>query len=471
MVINKVIICPICGKKTYLRIQNGGYLNEYPIRINCINCRALLKGTFVMDGVEKQLGLNMFNAEIEECDFEHPSAEKSSLQSYTVRNAEYVAEVSGELPCRCVSEYNGGIPISPYLSTIDKIDSMEERIMRLQYFVNNMSEWQRTKSTAFQLLDDGSIDYIAVALNNRMGEYNYKCDHYLKSLHCLQEVVLEETKYLFVEPQQDNCIHELLNLLATVDKSSIHSFCKEIGGSAELLFSYRKAIEVFSGFMKIYPNVLPAETYMYITDKENANNGIATCSFVDIKNFYQDAYESLLSLIVFPVCFDNITMRGDFQTYDKEYNSVRCRQNSRDVQWYRSLDNGTRINKFNTNEPFQKIISFTGNRYIRNGIGHNNIGFNGVSQIITSYDLKDPNKVTAEISLMEMAIDCIGMAKTAVILSEMILFLLREEYRKDNITTIRHPRFYKNTRPNEKCPCGSSIKYKKCCKTEVDSII
>lgn len=343
--------------------------------------------------------------------------------------------------------------------------------MRLQYFANNMYEWQRTKSTAFQLLDEGSIDYIAVALNNRMGKYQYECDHYLKSLHCLQEVVLDETKYLFVEPQQDDCIRELLNQLATIDKNSIHSFCKEIGGSAELLFSYRKAIEVFSAFLGIYPNVLPAETYMYLTNKEHANTGIATCTFADIKDFYQDAYESLLSLMFLPVCFDNITIRGDFQTFDKEYNYVRCKQKARDVHWYRSLDNGTRLNKLNTNELFQSLVAFTGNRYLRNGIGHNNISYNGISQMVTSYDLKDPNKITAETTLMDMAIDCIGMAKTSVILSEMILFLLREEYRKDHITTITHPRYYKNIGPNEKCPCGSSIKYKKCCKQEIDDIL
>lgn len=91
MVINKVIICPICGKKTYLRIQNGGYLNEYPIRINCINCRALLKGRFVMGGTKKQLGLTMINADIEECDFNYSSPENNDLQSYVVRNADYVA--------------------------------------------------------------------------------------------------------------------------------------------------------------------------------------------------------------------------------------------------------------------------------------------------------------------------------------------------------------------------------------------
>ena len=48
MVVSKIAVCPICGKRTYLRIEDGSYLNEYPIRVNCINCKALLKGVYVM---------------------------------------------------------------------------------------------------------------------------------------------------------------------------------------------------------------------------------------------------------------------------------------------------------------------------------------------------------------------------------------------------------------------------------------
>ena len=48
MIIPKIAICPICGKKTYLRVEDGGYLNEYPIRFNCANCRALIKGVYTI---------------------------------------------------------------------------------------------------------------------------------------------------------------------------------------------------------------------------------------------------------------------------------------------------------------------------------------------------------------------------------------------------------------------------------------
>lgn len=469
MVVNKIVVCPICGKKTYLRIQVGNYLSTYPIRVNCMNCRALLKGTFIMEGNSKKRGLIMLNAEIEECDFNITNGQNTDLDSFVIRNADYVAEVSGELPCSLVGSYSGGIPLSPFMQAIDRIDSIENRIVRLQHFDRNMSEWNRAKSIAFQLLDEGSIDYISIALHNRMGEYQYECDHYLKSLHCLQEVVLDETKYLFVPSDQDNCIQELIHLLSSVDKEMLHSFCNEMGGTTALLLLYRKAINVFSDFMKIYPHVLPAETYLYFKDKKTINQGVSTCSFADIKTFYQDAYESLLSLLVVPLCLDNITIRKDFQLFDKTYEKIWCKGN-RNLAWYLTLDNGKRINKINTDEAFQRIIALPANRLLRNGIGHNNISYDGITQIIKAYDYKKVNKVRIERSLMDMAIDCIGMAKSAVIMSEMILYLLREEFRKVGIKTIIHPRYYKEVGPNEKCPCGSGKKYKKCCKNEIDAV-
>ena len=470
MMINKIAVCPICGKRTWLRIQDGRYLNEYPIRVNCMNCRALLKGIYKMKG-RPPLGLIMFNADIEECDVDNSTpALPTTADTIILRNADYVAEISGELPCNNVYEYTVGVPLSPFMRSVDNDKSIEDRIERLQHFANNMLEWNKTKSTAFQLLDEGSIDYIATALKNKIGIYTYKCDHYLKSLHCLQEVVLEETKYLFLSSSQDECILQLLQHLAQIDKEKLHHFATEVGGVQELLFAYRKAIEVFSNFMAIYPNVLPAETYMRYKDKGNASACIATCTFHDIKTYYQDAYESLLSLLYVAVGLDNIVLRNDFQQFEATYKSVKCYEGVRDLSWYRALDNGTRINKLNRCELFQGIIDLPANRLLRNGIGHNNIKYDGLTQLVAAFDLKNPTVVTVQMSLMEMAEDCIGLSRSAVMLSEIILFILREEFRQSNVTTIIHPRYYKGIGPNEKCPCGSGKKYKACCRNAFEAI-
>lgn len=51
---------------------------------------------------------------------------------------------------------------------------------------------------------------------------------------------------------------------------------------------------------------------------------------------------------------------------------------------------------------------------------------------------------------MDVAVDCLGLAKSAVIISELILFALRQEFRTEDVYSIIHPRFYKNVQPNDK---------------------
>ena len=142
MMDSKIAVCPICGKKTLLRIQNGAYLNEYPIRVNCFNCKTLIKGSYVMNSKSRINGLYLINADIEEC--------FPDTKTLTIPGVDYVAEISGELPCRNVRVYEGGLPISPFLRSVDNLESVGDRINRLTYFVNNMTSWKRKKSIAFQ---------------------------------------------------------------------------------------------------------------------------------------------------------------------------------------------------------------------------------------------------------------------------------------------------------------------------------
>ena len=483
MTINKVVVCPICKKQTWLRLLEGGYLNEYPVRIHCMNCRALMKGTYIMGGSTPVKGLQMLNAGVIECDVVVENQDDKGL-TYIVRNADYIAEISGELPCPKVRIYDGKtMPSSMFLETEMHID-MLARIEQLKCFTRNLYEWKKKKSTAFQLLDEGSIEFLPIALENKIGEYKYKCDHDIKSLHSLQDIVLYETQNIFVNPDQTHSIKELLEALSSANEQQLHAFTERIGGIQSLIDAFRKTIEVFSCFMSIYANVLPAETYMQYKDKQDDNElGIATCSFTDIKTFYQDSYESLLSLIFIPVCLDNILLRGDYNLFNPStfLNLVKRARDVKEIEkqgktfddyeWFLVLDHGMKIERLQRQECIQSIVDFPGNRLLRNGIGHNNIKYDGISQTITAYDKKDPSVVTLQISLMEMALECIRLARSSVILAEIVLFILRREYSDENNHFIIAPRFYSDTGPYDKCPCGSGLGYKWCCKKYVDSVV
>ena len=285
----------------------------------------------------------------------------------------------------------------------------------------------------------------------------------------VQEVVTEETEYLFLSPSKDACIAQLLQRLSQIDNAKLIQFVNDFGGKEELVKAYRRAIAIISSFMAIYPNVLPAETCMRYKVQSPSDNCIATCSFQDIKIFYQDAYESLLSLFFFPVGLDNYFLRGDFNIFSPSFADVNNKKGIKSIADYRKLDNGTKVNKKNDSEQFQGMIGTHTDRLLRNGIGHNNYLFDGITQEITYYHPKKPNSPIHK-SLMEMAEDCIRLTRSAVILSEIILFFLREVFRQENITTIIHPQLYKGIKVNDKCPCGSGKKYKDCCRIAFEEI-
>lgn len=465
MVINKIAVCPTCRRTTLLRIQDGGYLNSYPIRVNCMNCKTLIKGVYKMGN---QHGLTLYNAGIREVKQEEIIVNDNQIY---IKNVNYIAEICGELPCQAPQENKNELPISPFLRSTNYLNSVTDRIDRLKGFVPNLETWNKQKSIAFQLLSDGSIKYISTALNNKIGKYTYECDHYIKSLHCLQEIVLEETRHIFTNGDIEDSISNIIYRLSELDKTKVLEFINEINGTEELVYSYRRIIEVFTNFMDIYKYLLPAETYMYFTNKKIENSYISTCSFDDVKTFYQDAYESFASLIYIPVCLDNIEKRGDFNSFSETFKNVKkFYTGERNLQWYKSLDNGTRINKIDLNEYYQNIINLPIKVKLRNAIGHNNFSYDGITQIVKAYNIKDKEKVEYEEDLMSIATDCLNLAKSSVVYSEIILFLLRTKFDSQGIHSIIHPSFYKKTHSYDKCPCGSGLIYKRCCEKTISKL-
>ena len=473
MVVPKIAVCPICGKKTYLRIEDGSYMYEYPIRIYCLNCHALIRGVYIMDESVGPKGLHLFNAEQLEC-WVNQGAEREI-------DADYLAEISGELPCKKAHVFDGKLCKSmPYIDASIQIPDIQRRINELRMFYVNMKEWEQWRSIAFQLLNDDEIGFVGAALRNKMGQYDYPCSDYLKSLHCLQEVVRQETRYIFVGNSQDKTVGTLIGQLSTVDKNELHEFIDRLGGFSVIISSYKKIISIFSSFMSVYPNLLPAETYLQYLRKDDSDLGIATCAFSDIKMYYLDAYEVLLSLMDIVIGFDNYLVRGSFfkynECYTNYYNSnkkIHDRYYSKymtdDFDRYKAVENGKRADLIELGEPIQGIVQIPADRYLRNAISHNTYKYDGLSQVITAYDQRDVTKINLQLSLLEMAVDCLALARSTVMFSEIVLFILRQE--ESSYRSALHPRYYSDLRRNDKCPCGSNKKYKNCCMLDVQSMV
>ena len=464
MIVSKIIVCPTCGTKIYVRIQKGDYIPRYPIRINCGKCRSLIKGVYYSDEYDLTKDLYLVNGTNFPCCYS---------KDFKI-DASYEIEISGELPCKTIKPFDGKSDLeTPFLRSAGLMESydIELYIKRLERFSKDYLQWIQCFSTAFQLLIDGKLEYIPNIINGKIG-YEYNCDNYVKILHSIYEVALDYSFFLFEDLIQETILEVTIQYLSELDNKQMMDYCNYLKRKYDLVSVFKRLMNVFSDFMTLYPNLLPAEAmkkYRDFSDSGLANIGISTCTYIDIKTFYQDAYETLLSLMDIPVCLDNIYSRKGWNNFVPHV--IRIDKNSgkpitlKCIDDYNELANGKRLGFINNNEFYQRIVNLPANSKLRNGIGHNNIYYDDVDQSIHIFDRKNNSREVEVFHLMDMAIDCLDFARSAIVMANIVLFLIRQQNRENGIRSIISPRFY-----SDKCPCGSGLSYGECCKQEIEQL-
>ena len=126
-----------------------------------------------------------------------------------------------------------------------------------------------------------------------------------------------------------------------------------------------------------------------------------------------------------------------------------------------------RFRLYNTNEIYMRTIDVRYNQKLRNAIGHNDVEYETSTQKIIY--IPDPRKREKKLSeyLLEFEIEALSMFKTVLVISEYLYRLRELELLSKGVKPLpvefptkerRKEKIY----PNEKCPCGSGLKYKKC---------
>lgn len=458
-----IALCPTCGSRIYLNIQDGSYVDSYPIRFNCAKCKTLISGVYNMHGTEP--GISLENALILD---DVPITDTLEL------SAEYICEISGELISKPIRAFDGKIgKLGPFMRASEQMSSsnLQRWINRLRHFKPETERWRKKYYTAFQLLQDRSLEYIPEVLQNQMDGYEYPLNNELKILHALHYLYLDSVQNLFFPKPLESVLAKIHSFFEDLSPDKLDAFIVAHEKEIDFLSCYIKLMDIFVNFMKIYSNIIPAEAslrYDYIND----DAGISTCTFSDIKGFYFDTYESILSLLQIPVCIDNIIIRHDYY----EFGNVEIAKKIGDdkstrLYKYMSLNKGYKLQRLDSCEPFQELLDFSKDNRLRNGIGHNNIYYDGETQKIQILNKAKPGEVVHSISLLDMARECLAYIRASVVISELILFLMRYKERRGKGRSSMSPKLYpRNISPNDKCPCGSGLKYKKCCKIDIESM-
>lgn len=174
--------------------------------------------------------------------------------------------------------------------------------------------------------------------------------------------------------------------------------------------------KLYGEFMDVYQALIPALLLQYCKDGafDFESEGSTTSTFDTVKQFYLDVYEALGNLLIIPVALNNVNYRADIEKL------ASVEKNAVSLEDFIGLTKATRYHFCLKNEIFTDFLGVIVNPKLRNAIGHNDVEYNTVSQLITYIpNPKDRTKKKTEY-LLEFENEAIHMFQGILAISEYI---------------------------------------------------
>lgn len=447
MTINYSIECPVCKKVTRVR-SPAGYVYKTPVRIHCGNCATLMTGHFISDNESIRAFYEADNA----CDVTRKNLPvdyygEVSAEVLTHKCCNFSEMDSLELPCQ-----------SPAMIALQKIEieDNESFINYICYLESVREKWSVLKAE-YDLFINQRYDFIKEHCKEEAEQRG--CD--LKSEFQIQRFFNEKFFYdvagLWKPKEMQSLMRSINYEFRHLNKLEIQRIIEKITPDV-LKEIQKKLFLVFYNYVHVSLYLAPAlSTFYYkcFDDVDYERYGLSTCSFEDIKGFYQDTFEDLCRYCYIVKMLDNVKYRG---SYD-------ATKNGEDFADFQNKSNGIKIKDVFNSEFFGETLGIAPDmNVLRNGIGHNNYTYDGMNQILDYIPNPKKSDVHQRLYLLEIAQRCLKLMRSAVILEFYIYELLREYYRTDEEDMSLPIWIYKGISTQKHCPCGSGKKYGKCCK-------
>lgn len=457
MTVNMYYKCKICGCVCNLKYQMG-YAKKHPIRYKCI-CGVSIRGIY------------------------------EEGRGFSFENAEFVEEQMPKFVVYCSGEF---FTIPPFL-----VESFEETFATVPppfILATQLLEYEDYRKEFSHILFYRDERHVYVRALNEL----YVAKNYEK----LKEVIRER-----FDPDEDifplNNKADLIRATTMINqfqflnhdgidrtpKTTIwikKAFTKHISAShdflafiknEDILETWKRQIHDISD--QVYEKVdllMPAVSIDFVKKNEIidiSHFAITTTSFEEIKQLYVDLYELIGRILVLAIGLDNVIQRDD-------YNAIRIVPSinvTNMTEVMKMRNKGNIIKLIDDTAPLEALICKSLNSDIRNSIGHYSYVSNEIAdsfgQIIEFKDSNNKDKSETR-TLLQICHDIWQMYKTLGIFNEIIhhleMKLLAEEGIFPSFLTDRlifnklvHNKASKKVYPNDPCPCGSGLKYKKCC--------
>lgn len=446
MVVNTFIKCQVCGSITRIRLQVG-WQEQHPIIVTCCKCGTSLSG-------HVKIGQDYPKLE-----FSFDNADKISDAV-----ADYIIECSGEFPTikqRRASELKGMIitPFIRYMDCMKTNDSYEQFGKAVSQLNTTAKKWKDYKRVLSLFKNDS--EYLAQEIQKEFSGQYFQCrDEFeiLRAVHmievhglysALKKELLDDlsfsTDIMKMDPVQ---MKNLIDFLNSHDGFHLEEL-------QEMIY------KVYDEYMAVYQRLIPALAIQYC--KENSFNyeqyGSITSNFDDIKQFYLDVYEALGNLIIIPIALNNIKYRSDINSM----NPLEIKVSSLDD--FVRLTKASRYHYCLSNEIYTSFLNIVLNVKLRNAIGHNDIDYDTISQLITYIPNPRDRKKRESEYLLEFENEAMHMFQALLGISEYLYHIRKMKLIYDGKVPLmiqERANWPKKISRNASCPCGSGKKYKFC---------
>lgn len=451
MVYNKYIKCEVCGSITRIRLQVG-FLEEHPIAVTCGKCGVSLKGKVNIGQDVPSLNFKFENAV-------DVDASPSTL-------ADYVVECSGEFTTRKLCD--GWVLqeefITPFIryqqkiSSPDKYDSFATSVAILKRTSNIWPQYKRV----LQLYKAGNHDYLVQEIKKLFPEEFIMCRNELEIIRAVRMIEVQG----FLEPLMPGimCLPEIGSSILKTNKAKMEYLIDYLNKhDGYSLYQMQEQINALLGeFVEVFPYLIPAFSLKFCDNNIDFDvEGTTSSTYEDVKQFYLDVYETLANLLIVPAAIDNIKYRNDANDFISNDVGIVS------LDKFLCSSKANRFHLYNTNEIYMRTINVKYNQKLRNAIGHNDVEYDTVKQSINY--IPDPKKRDKNLSeyLLEFEIEALSMFQAVLVISEYLYRLRELELLSKGVIPlpVEFPtkiRKKEKIYPNEKCPCGSGLKYKKC---------
>lgn len=236
---------------------------------------------------------------------------------------------------------------------------------------------------------------------------------------------------------------------------------------SNLLYNFDKKFNsLFNDFVNVFPYLIPIFGLKFYDGDINSmlcGYGITTLSIEDIKSFYIDLYETLTEMLSLVIALNNLMHRNDYRIMVSNPRKIS------DFSNFISLSKGNKKKFINSNEFFDCTFMDSMESNIRNAFGHNDYEFRGSTQEIiynTSGNLNDRREQS--MFLAELCYNTLNMFLSLLNFYFLVYYVRRTKYAVTNslsshISELDLEDSSEKAGRNDKCPCGSGEKYKKCC--------